>query len=452
LSAFPHFPFPQEPQPEKADRSRRIFRIVAYTLLAVLVLIMIAAAILLRSSSFHQYVLRTAQQQVTDALGSQVQLQNFALHLSTLSLDMYGITVHGALPYPDPPLLQVDHITAGVRIVSVLHRSWYLDDIRIDHPVVNVLVDKNGTDNIPKPKSNGGSRTSVFDLAVRHVLLNRGEIYYNNRKSILDADLHDLSFQSAFDTAQKKYSGTLAYSNGHLKMGSFNPLEHDLQAPFDATPAAFHLNHAVLNSGQSKIVLSATVVDYSNPRLNADYDAVIDAGHLRYVMKNQTLPSGMLRLTGSLAFESQQNRPMLDALRLNGTLSSRALRVQVPSFRGNISNFAAHYSLANGNADIRDIRAHLLGGELTGAMTMRDIAGASQSQLRAAVRNISVADIKSLMPSTSLETVALSGTANAQATASWERRWITSSRTLTPTSTPALLLLLIRTARFQSTA
>ncbi|MCU1287153.1 MAG: hypothetical protein JWO13_3503 [Acidobacteriales bacterium] len=419
MSALPNFPFPPEPQPESVPPRRRIFRAVALTLLAIVVVVVIAAALYLRSNSFHQYVLRTAQQKVSDSIGSQVQLQNFALHLSTLSLDMYGITVHGAQPYPDPPLLRVEHITAGVRIVSVLHRSWYLDDIRIDHPVVNVIVDKNGIDNIPKPKSTGGSRTSVFDLAVRHVMLNRGQIYYNNRKSILDADLHDLSFQSAFDTAQKKYSGTLAYSAGHLQTGTFNPLDHDLQAPFDATPTAFHLNHAVLNSGQSRIVLSATVEDYSNPRVNAEYDAVIDAGHLRYVMKNQTVPSGMIRFSGGLAFESQQNRPVLDAVRLNGTLSSRALRVQMPSFHGDISNIAARYSLENGNADIRDIRAHLLGGELTGAMTMRDIAGASQSQLRAALRGVSVADIKSLMPSTSLKTVALSGTANAQTTASW---------------------------------
>ena len=38
----------------------------------------------------------------------------------------------------------------------------------------------------------------MFDLGIRHLLLERGEIYYNNRKSELSADLHDLALQSSF--------------------------------------------------------------------------------------------------------------------------------------------------------------------------------------------------------------------------------------------------------------
>ena len=45
---------------------------------------------------------------------------------------------------------------------------------------------------------------SMFDLGIRHLLLERGEIYYNNRKSELSADLHDLMLQSGFELTDEK--------------------------------------------------------------------------------------------------------------------------------------------------------------------------------------------------------------------------------------------------------
>ena len=49
------------------------------------------------------------------------------------------------------PLLQLQHAEVGVGIISILQKKWYLSSIRLDHPVVQVFVDKNGISNIPKP-------------------------------------------------------------------------------------------------------------------------------------------------------------------------------------------------------------------------------------------------------------------------------------------------------------
>lgn len=95
------------------------------------------------------------------------------------TVDLYNVVVYGAAPYSTPPLLEVDHIGMGMRIVSLLRGTWYLNDVRIDHPVVRVLVDARGRDNLPQTKRSSQSHTSVFDLAVRHVRLDRGEVYYS---------------------------------------------------------------------------------------------------------------------------------------------------------------------------------------------------------------------------------------------------------------------------------
>ncbi len=155
-----------------------------------------------------------------------------------LSLDLYGLTVHGAAPYPNPPLLQVAHAEVGVRIVSVLHRKWYLDSFVVDRPVVKVFTDAHGVTNIPVIKSSGSSssNTNLFDLGIRHAVLDQGAVYYNNRQSALSADLHNVDFRASFDSLLQKYSGKLSYTDGHLQSGSFKPIPHNLDAEFDATP------------------------------------------------------------------------------------------------------------------------------------------------------------------------------------------------------------------------
>lgn len=392
-------------------------------IIAILILLVIVAAVvLLHSARGHRYILGKAQQMATAALGAPVHAREFTIHWSGMSptVDMYNVVVAGAPPYPTPPLLTVDRIQLGITVSSLLHRSWYINEVRLDHPVVRVFVDRHGTDNLPQTKkSSSQSNSNVFDLGIRHALLDNGEIYYNNRKSALDADLHDLEFRSTYDTAERSYSGTLAYRNGHLAMGTYQPIVHSLNANWKATPQAFTLQNAVLSAEPSHLVLNATLSDYANPKLEATYDALLDAGQFRRVLRNPSLPSGLVRARGTLHYASRPNVPMMDAVDLNGDVSSGVLVVATPSFRGNIRDFGARYTVAGGNADIRDLHARLLGGELTGTMAMRNLTGATRSNLHAALRGVSLADLKSMMNSPALRQVSLTGTANAVADASW---------------------------------
>jgi translocation and assembly module TamB len=389
---------------------------------ALLLIVVLAVAILLHSARFHQYVLATVDQKATQAIGTQVQLQNFALHWSHLSLDLYGLTVAGAAPYANPPLLQVAHAEVGVRIVSILQRKWYLDSFVLDHPVVKIFSDAHGVTNIPAFKSSGSSssNTSVFDLGVRHAVLDQGAVYYNNRQSILSADLHNVDFRAGFDPSQQKYSGKLSYSDGHLQSGSFNPIPHSLEAEFDATPSTFHLSHATLSSETSHLSLTATVQNYSDPVVQAQYDAVLDGAQFRRILANPTVPAGLIHATGSISYQQAANRSLLDTVVLKGDLSSRQLDVQTPALRSQIRDIAAHYSLANGDATLDDLRASLLGGVLTARGTMAAIDGNSHSKFNADLKSIQLAAVNGALKSSALpRDVSLAGVLNAQANAAW---------------------------------
>jgi translocation and assembly module TamB len=383
--------------------------------------VVIGAVVLLRSQKVHEYVLRVAQQKASAALNTEVRVREFTLRFSAISptVDLYDVVVAGAAPYSKTPLLQAEHIGVAVRVTSIIHRTWYLNDLRIDHPVAQVFVDKNGANNLPTLKSSGQSHTSVFDLGIRHALLDHGEVYYNDRKSVLQADLHDVQFRSGFTPAPKEYSGTLGYRDGHLRFGACNPITHDLEARFSANPSSFTLQRAVLTVAPSQFVLSATVEDYNQPRVQARYDGTIDAGQFRRILKNPSLPQGVIRLAGTLQYASVPNRPVLDTVTLSGNVGSRSLQVRTQQYAGEIRDLAARYVLQNGNLDVRDMRARVLGGDLTANMMMRDITGKTRSQLQAALRNVSLAELKPMMNSPSLQDVALAGTVNADAMATW---------------------------------
>lgn len=398
-------------------------RLIAWIAVGLILVVVVCAGLIVTTvnkDGVHRYLIGLAQRQASEQLGVQVQLENFVLHLGSLSADLYGIRVAGASPHENPPLLSADHVGVGVRVISVLERKWYFDHVQVDHPVVWLLVDKNGVSNLPKLKSSGSNQTSVFDLGIRHAILDRGEIYYNDRPSALTADLHDLELQSSFDSLHKAYNGKLAYSNARLQYGPLRPTQHDLDAEFEAMPRAFVLKHAKIRSGNSEANLAATLNGYSNPVVEGQYQLRVDCGQVAQVLHDPSMPKGIVYTAGSIKYVNAHDRSLLQSLTVSGNLNSHALSINSGQVRGEMSDIAARYSLANGDATVEALRADLLGGELTARANMTDMGGNSHTSLRAELKRISIAEVQRLGGRTSrTPSVAITGTADATASATW---------------------------------
>ena len=401
-----------------------IARVIAAFIVLPILLGAVVATSFVDSSRGHACLIRLFQQKAAESLGVDVHLENFSLHLSTLSLDLYGLTVDGAGPHRNPPLLQVQHAEAGVRIVSVFGRTWYFDSIRIDNPVAQIFVDKNGVSNIPtfKTGSNVGSNTTIFDFGIRHAVLSNGALLYNDRPSSLAVDLRDVQFNAAFNSLIQKYSGTLAYSDGRLNYAGNQAPPHSLNVHFDATPNTFNVSPAKIQSGSSQLMLNATLNNYNAPIVQAQYDVTINGQQLAGILHDPSIPDGLVSASGSAQYRSFAGRTILQSLVVNGDLTSHKLIVATPTLRAEVTDIAAHYSLVNGDVTLRDFRAGFLGGEVTVQGTMKRIGGDSHSQFNAVLRGISLANAKSMMRSpSSTGTVAIAGTLNATATATWGR-------------------------------
>ena len=374
----------------------------------------------LQSGRFHTYLLNRMQKEASVKLGTQVQLQNFSVHLASLTADLDGLKIQGASQQVSPPLLQVEHIGFGVRVVSILHRKWYLDRLTIDRPVLQIVTDDHGQSNVPHGSSGGNSSLNLFELGVRHVVLHRGAFYFDNKSNALEADLHSLSLSSRFDVARQQYSVVLGYRDGHVRVGKFQPIPHEMQAAFTATPYVIRLTSAKLVSGPSHIAMTGNVTDYQHPQIAAKYEAALSGIELCKILNNPSIPAGVVHTTGSLSYRQTDSRPLLDVLAINGEIDSRLLKFSTQHVDTRIGDISARYSLSDGNASLQNLQARLLGGRLSVDASWRNLTGDTQSKLTASLHGLSLAAAQKLMPaSAATRKLLVRGMANGEVSAAW---------------------------------
>ncbi|HET8891455.1 MAG TPA: AsmA family protein, partial [Candidatus Angelobacter sp.] len=368
-------------------------KIVLWSLAAIIVAlvgtVVTIVMLLNHSEGFRHSILAKVEKSVQESTGARLEVGDFKLRMSNLSMDLYNVVVHGTESDAGRPLMAVDHLQVGLTIDSLVNRKWHVRDIIVDHPVVRLAVNKSGENNLPKPeKKSASSNTSVFDLAIRELRLNNGEIYYNDQKTPLEADLHNFAVNANFDPAQRKYAGDLGYSAGKIVYGTYAPVEHNLQAKFGVTEQQFTLDRLDLAAGESRVGLNATVNDYTSPSMQATgrYEATLVTNDVKRILKDPSLPGGTVKLMGQMKYQADPKRPMLETISVDGNVSSPGLNVKTPSLQTEVHDLYARYHLSGGNAEVNDIRARIMGGTLSGKLTIKDVAGASIAQLQASLK------------------------------------------------------------------
>jgi len=383
---------------------------------------MMSIVALVHNPAFRQFILRIAHTRLIETIGLDLRMRDFSVRLSGWSpaIDMYDVIVAGAAPYENPPVLQIDHFSLEARIVSLIQRKWYLRDAVIDHPVARVLLTKDGRANLPSLKG-AAQNLAVFVIGVRHLTLVKGEIYYNDRKSLLDTDLHNLEFRGGFDPGKRRYSGAFSYKDAKIRSQNFKPIIHNLEAEFDAASDRVDLKHGLLTSSVSQVRFAATLNDYSQPKVTAEYQLTLDTRELRRILKEAPLPDGIVKMIGSAKFESGGDAPILQKLTLNGGLSSGGLHIDTTTMHTLVRNITARYALQDGDAEFRELKAEVLGGRIDGSLEMHDVTGAQASELHAVFHDVALASVQTLADPKSARNLHLTGTANAAVEARWRK-------------------------------
>ncbi|MEY2414322.1 MAG: translocation and assembly module TamB, partial [Acidobacteriaceae bacterium] len=399
---------------------KKIVAWIAGTLLLLLAVVGIGGYVFLQSQSFHRYVLAKIMQVASDSTGGKVYVRSFDFHWSGLRADLYDIVIHGTESADQRPLLRVDKLTVGLKVLSVLHHQVNLNELLIEHPVANLIVDKDGRNNVPQPNApkQQSSQTNVFDLAVGHVLLSGGELYYNDKKSLINADVRDFRTETDFSSPEKRYSGSISYHQGSVQYANLKSLPHGLDLQFSATPAQLSLSSIVLTVGSSRISLQAKISDYANPRLGGNYNALVHTQDIAGLMGGAS-PAGDVTLAGTIQYQSLPNQSLLRALALNGTVNSNGLKID--SVQGNVyvNKIQGRFRLADGNFTAPDVIAELLNGRVSAKVNVAHLDANPATNLHATLLGISIDAIKHGVRNPSVKQLPLTGTVQGGLDASW---------------------------------
>jgi len=360
---------------------------------ALSIVILLGVLIAIKTPAFHRYVLATISGKAAEATGGRVEIQNYDFKLSGLTANVFGVVIHGTEADPTHPLFSADRLTIKLKILSVLHQQINLRELALEHPVIRVEVSKNGKTNLPNPAGpkQSSSSVNIFDLAVSHVQIDRGEIYYNDQPHSLDAELRDLQAQVSFSALAKRYDGSLGYHSGRVRYGSLRPMPHTLEAKFSASPGKLSLE-PVVTLGASRAQLTAEIRDFDNPYVSGGYDILLHTQDLRDLSTAQA--AGDIRLKGKLQYQAQSGRAALAGLLLTGDLSSPLLAVRSGAAQIDLGSLHGRYALKGEQLRAQDFAAKLLGGEIIADLTVANIEDLKQIELHTRLRNISIGEFK----------------------------------------------------------
>ena len=387
--------------------------------MTLLVVLAIAGYFYLKSSAFQKYTLGKIVAEANDATGGKTEIGKLEFDLSTLTARLYNITLRGTESPDQQPLLHADSLTVRLRILSALHQQVGLRELLINHPVVYLRVNREGSNNIPPaPPSKGGSNTSVFDLAVEHTQITNGEINYNDHKTPLDANLYDLGTNIRFDSLAKRYEGNLSYDRGSVRYAQYAPLVHNLKLKFNASAAQFVLEAATLQLGSSEVTLHAQVSDYAHPVADGDYEVLVHAQDFA-AMSLGVEPAGDVSLTGKLHYQAVGNQPTLRNLAVNGLVASELLTATASGSHVELRKLQGTYQLAGGNLQVSDLTVDALGGRVAANAEMKHLDGTPEGRVQASLRNISLRALQQMAGQKQMQGVSLAGTVHGNIAASW---------------------------------
>lgn len=398
---------------------KKSIRITLIAIPALFVLIVVIALVAIHTQPFHRFLLTKIIQQAQESTGARIEIKRLDLRWSPFTADFYGVTVHGQEESDEPPLLVADHLGVSLGIRALLKHEADLYSIVVDRPVLHVRADAHGNMNLPKAPPSTSSNN--FTVIVRHAALRDGVVNYNDQQIPLSAELDDFRAQAEYDMSASVYRGSLGYGQGRIITTGINPVEHTVRAEFTASQNGIIIDPLVLNNGRNRFTAHIKMADFANPKVEGSYDGVLVTREIAEILKNPTLPRGEITFSGDLGYQNAPNKPLMEALNIQGRLDSGALAINMNQISTAMKSIHGTYRLQNGNLQVQKLDADLLDGHLSARMDMLHLSDNPSSHLSANVRGLSLQRVSDALPAQSRQNVRLIGKLNLTAQANWSK-------------------------------
>jgi translocation and assembly module TamB len=213
-----------------------------------------------------------------NATGGRVELGKISFDLRHLAIEADGLVIHGLEGPGEAPYLAADTILLRVKLFNFFshvtgsgvasHVS--LSYLRVDHPQVHLIIDKDGKTNQPEPKHPSTSKEPVadtlLDLKAKEVLLNHGVVVLNNRALLFDMAARDLSAEVHYIASDDRYGIALNLTDLRTKMGKQMEAQSTLHVEAELGRDLALLKSLQFTSGKSStLAATGSIKNFAKP-------------------------------------------------------------------------------------------------------------------------------------------------------------------------------------------
>ncbi|MDR3701087.1 MAG: translocation/assembly module TamB domain-containing protein [Candidatus Sulfopaludibacter sp.] len=395
------------------SRKRKVW-ILCSSLAGVGLFLAGALVMTLQSAWLYNKVRERIVTEVEKATGGRVELASFRFDWRRMRAEAGGLTVHGKEPADRPPLLHASSVVIGLKMVSLLRRDVNIQSVDIAEPRVFLIVNPDGSTNLPEPKTprNFGSRPldPLFQLAAGRFQLRHGIFEVESRsRTPFDARGQNLELALFFDGSGPRYRGTLSMRPLEVRAPGVAATPLDVTMALAVERNRIGITSANIATGHSRLQLSGELADLQSPRGAVHYQvhaSVADASRIfgiklldRGEVQSQgtvTWPGGAAyTVTGDLHASGVDYRGAYVQLRnsrAEGAISVNPQQLELTGLRFSTSvagsgtckgsvwpcatPLAGHIAAAEvrgKNLELRGLAVALLGGQFQGQARLLDL-------------------------------------------------------------------------------
>ena len=278
----------------------------------------------IRSDWAREKVRARAIFEMEKATGARVEMKSFNFNYKTGVAALEGLVLHGSEPADAAPFFEAKSVRAGLKIISIFERKVDLDKLVIESPAISIIVGKDGSTNIPIPPAARKSPKSVVEevlnLAVREFQVNDGTIQYAQQQYPLTLRGEHLNLKFDFESASRRYKGTVASSKVRVGAGKLEPFELDVASAVIVDGKQITISQAKLSTKHSSVVLDGAITPF--PRLEGQFDASakVSLSEVSSLIHSRMI-EGNIAVTGKLHWNS-------DNYRFNGNTAGAGLLIR----------------------------------------------------------------------------------------------------------------------------
>jgi translocation and assembly module TamB len=261
-------------------KSKRFWLILTGSVVGGLGVLVLAALLVAQSSWFGNFVRQKVISTIEDSTGGRVEIGSFQFNPWNLDVKIRNLVLHGTEPAAERPLARIALLELRLKLLSGFKKVVDLAYLGVTEPQVNLIVNPDGTTNVPSPKvKSPPSQTSgletVVNLAIGEFRVTNGWLLISQRASKFSAHGQDLHALLSYNTFNRNYEGTLAINPLLLALGNNPPLPVQVNMPVLIEKDAVSISGATLSTAASEIRLNAGLRDLNSPVVTARVTAHI---------------------------------------------------------------------------------------------------------------------------------------------------------------------------------